>query len=232
MSTFTSLETPLGSLRVDTKGVSPLTAASDLIASGSISPLRKDTDIAEHSLEMHMPYLRHVFRRHDVCVVPIAVGVLRNSGACADALAELLSDASTAAVISSDFCHWGLRFRYTRYQAPGTRAISLDTQTPPSVYAKYPIFKSIADLDQDALRVIAIEDGDAQQAAEDFADYIHDTRNTICGRSPILLLLHTLARMDTKYSCKLMRYEQSGTCRSAADSSVSYASVVIQARSA
>lgn len=208
-----------------------LTVTSDLIASGSFTPLNKEADVIEHSLEMHMPYLRHVFHDHDVSIVPIVVGMLFENDRCVNILSELLTDPNTVAVVSSDFCHWGLRFRYTRYQAPGSPAISLSARTPHSAYENYPIYKSISDLDYAALSAITTDES-VQHAADNFDEYIYQTRNTICGRNPISLLLHSLARMEEEFSSSLLYYEQSSACCEATDSSVSYASVVIKAKEA
>ena len=78
-------------------------------------------DREEHSLEMHLPYIRHVFRwyvpphrtyaddrQEDLRLVPILVG--HASAEQGEKLAQVLEpyfkDPETYFIISSDFCHW------------------------------------------------------------------------------------------------------------------------------
>ncbi|CCU99367.1 unnamed protein product [Malassezia sympodialis ATCC 42132] len=128
-----------------------------------------EIDEDEHSLEMHYPYIRHVWSRRDVRVVPILVGSLSPSVAeeYAKILQPFAADPNTMFIVSSDFCHWGLRFRYTRYQA-GSRELPviLNALTPPDVYAKYPIHASITDLDTEAMSAISFSSGRASIACQ------------------------------------------------------------------
>lgn len=50
-------------------------------------------------------------------IVPIMVGSLtvEREAAYGELLAPYLTDPSNLFVVSSDFCHWGQRFRYTYY---------------------------------------------------------------------------------------------------------------------
>lgn len=64
--------------------------------------------------------------------------------------------------------------------------------------------------------------------ATGFAEYLEKTRNTICGRHPISLLLHTiLASSSLRCSLKFVEYAQSSACMRHSDSSVSYASAIV-----
>ncbi|KAF8271476.1 MEMO1 family [Lactarius quietus] len=67
------------------------------------------TDEDEHSIEMHLPYIRKVFEGKDISIVPILVGAIDKKKE------ETLGVEDTFFVISSDFCHWGARFSYTFY---------------------------------------------------------------------------------------------------------------------
>lgn len=130
LSRASSLETPLGSLPVDTAAVAALAA------SGAFDDLTREEDEAEHSLEMQLPYLARCLQwraagrapsagatapatlapLEAAAVVPILVGGIRGrEAAYAALLAPLLRDGRTFVVVSSDFCHWGSRFSYTRY---------------------------------------------------------------------------------------------------------------------
>jgi AmmeMemoRadiSam system protein B len=62
-----------------------------------------------------------------------------------------------------------------------------------------------------------------------FSAYLQETRNTICGRHPIAVLLNAVSELqssDRRLDCKLkfVSYSQSNECKSQSDSSVSYAS--------
>jgi MEMO1 family protein len=61
----------------------------------------------------------------------------------------------------------------------------------------------------------------------DFEDYLTETKNTICGRRPISLLMAVIelsqakgAKLETKF----VKYDQSSAVTSPEDSSVSYGS--------
>lgn len=76
----------------------------------------------------------------------------------------------------------------------------------------------------------------ARQAHTYFAEYLARTKNTICGRHPIGVLLGVLSAVEKgevegveKRMAKLqwVRYEQSSQCLTVKDSSVSYASAYV-----
>lgn len=84
------------------------------------------------------------------------------------------------------------------------------------------------------------EGGDAIKKATDvhssFAEYLSRTRNTICGRHPIGVLLGALSTieksiesggMGKQSSITWVKYDQSSSCETVEDSSVSYASAVV-----
>mmetsp|Transcript_95010 Transcript_95010/g.271655 ORF Transcript_95010/g.271655 Transcript_95010/m.271655 type:complete len:92 (-) Transcript_95010:25-300(-) len=63
-----------------------------------------------------------------------------------------------------------------------------------------------------------------------FNAYLQRTKNTICGRYPIAVLLHTLAAAGDDYEVKFESYAQSSQVTKKTDSSVSYASAVVTSR--
>ena len=70
----------------------------------------------------------------------------------------------------------------------------------------------------------------ASQAHHEFAQYLARTKNTICGRHPIGVLLGALTALEKEGKApkvKWVRYEQSSQCMSVKDSSVSYASAFV-----
>ena len=78
----------------------------------------------EHSLEMHLPFIKKVFKdegKPDVKLVPLMVGELPKGKYkdYAKKLLPLFKDERTVFIVSSDFCHWGENFDYYKLH-PGT----------------------------------------------------------------------------------------------------------------
>ena len=139
------------------------------------------------------------------------------------------------------FCTRGTRFSYTFYyptQLPcenPTRLGKSGVQPTPS----HPIHASITALDHEAMDILALEPGNektADQAHSEFENYLVRTKNTICGRHPIGLLLSALAGIQETRAgdsatedttLHWVKYAQSSACRSVQDSSVSYASAYV-----
>ena len=61
---------------VGPRGVLPPAVYAELAATGQFDTMPLDVDEAEHSLEMHLPYIRTVFGQADLRIVPILVGAL------------------------------------------------------------------------------------------------------------------------------------------------------------
>lgn len=155
--------TPLGSVPIDAR------VYAELQATGKFPVMSPDADEAEHSLELHMPYLVECMKGTPFTLVPIMVGALSVAGEAeyGALLAPYLTDPANFFIISSDFCHWGSRFNFT-YHRPEAGAI----------------FESIEWLDREGMALI--EDGDPVP----FAKYLQQYGNTICGRHPIGVLLN------------------------------------------
>jgi predicted class III extradiol MEMO1 family dioxygenase len=71
----------------------------------------------------------------------------------------------------------------------------------------------------------------AQRAHSNFSSYLAKTKNTICGRHPIGVLLGAIAALEgdgRETAIEWVRYEQSSACVSVRDSSVSYASAWVK----
>ncbi|KAI9256001.1 memo-like protein-domain-containing protein [Sporodiniella umbellata] len=221
LSKCSSYETYLGDLSLDTKVV------QELEKTGLFSYAREDVEVEEHSIEMHLPFVSKVFKNKldSVKIVPVIVGHLsdRKKKAYGEVFAPYLEDPNTLFVISSDFCHWGKRFRYTHYSQDGQRENAIYLKESNVHKINRPIYESIQGLDQCGIE--AIESLDLNR----FDAYLEDTENTICGRNPICVLLACLQELkDWKVSAKCLKYAQSSKCRDISDSSVSYASIFIQ----
>mmetsp|Transcript_12612 Transcript_12612/g.13020 ORF Transcript_12612/g.13020 Transcript_12612/m.13020 type:complete len:250 (+) Transcript_12612:55-804(+) len=110
------LETPVGNLNVDT------TIRTSLLSTGLFEVTHPDVDCEEHSLEMQFPFIAHAMNQKNsndghFTVIPLMTGRLNSSTVLqyAQILLPYFLDPETLFVISSDFCHWGKRFRYTPY---------------------------------------------------------------------------------------------------------------------
>lgn len=81
--------------------------------------------------------------------------------------------------------------------------------------------------------LLTLPPSNAEGAHGDFARYLARTKNTICGRHPIGVLLGALSALEKENSdlhatIKWVRYEQSSACLTIRDSSVSYASAYVK----
>ncbi|ONK78924.1 uncharacterized protein A4U43_C01F1050 [Asparagus officinalis] len=103
--------TPLGDLPIDTE------VNEELYSTGKFELMDLHVDEAEHSMEMHLPYLAKVFHGYPVKIVPILVGALsaESEAMYGKLLAKYVDDPKNFFSVSSDFCHWGARFNYTHY---------------------------------------------------------------------------------------------------------------------
>lgn len=230
ISSCEEYDTPVGALPLDIETIKVLKAT------GKFESLSLKADEAEHSIEMHLPYVRKIFEGQDIKVVPIVVGGISKDDEAffGELLAPFLAREDTFCVVSSDFCHWGSRFSYTYYypaplpsEEPGVR---LSRATLPS--PTYRIFESISRLDHEAMELLTLPPSTATDAHAHFEDYLARTKNTICGRHPIGVLFGALTFLEKENSIqptvKWVRYEQSSACHTIKDSSVSYASAWVR----
>ncbi|KAF2863328.1 UPF0103-domain-containing protein [Piedraia hortae CBS 480.64] len=216
----THYSTPLGDLVIDRE------TTDELQQSSKFETMSLSVDEAEHSLEMHLPYIYKLFSQHVTfgndsskfpLLVPIMVGNTSSSTEVelGKLLAPYLSDPSTAFVVSSDFCHWGLRFDYTYYRPSSGKTQNLTSSSHKPIDP--PIHESIKAVDEECME--ACESGKLSK----WVDVLKDTGNTVCGRHPISVIM---AAMETLQSgtFRFVRYERSSEVSSVRDSSVSYAS--------
>ncbi|KAI6007381.1 MEMO1 family [Pisolithus albus] len=236
VSGFDYYETPLGKLRIDKE------VSDELLKTGKFKTMTKATDEDEHSIEMHLPYICHVFQDSNITIVPILVGAIDREQETdyGRILAPYLADPQNFFVISSDFCHWGARFRYTFYYPEPLPTDVAGVHLRSSCVQQYnlsqrPIHASISDLDHEAMEILTIRptpegEASAAQSHRKFCDYLDRTGNTICGRHPIGVLLGALLELEKhgKHAkVEWVRYEQSHQCQNLRDSSVSYASAYV-----
>jgi len=200
----------------------------ELQSTGSFEWMNLETDEDEHSIEMHLPYIAKVFENHrNVTIVPILVGSLspERETHYGRLLSKYLSDPGNFFVVSSDFCHWGQRFRYTHYDKSCGEIYQsiqrLDQQVRQKIYERVCWFQF--QIFEQGMSIIEMLD------TAGFTEYLKKYGNTICGRHPIAVLLNMVDHIrqtsnGKKISMKFVNYAQSSQCRSFSDSSVSYAS--------
>ncbi|KAF2743652.1 UPF0103-domain-containing protein [Sporormia fimetaria CBS 119925] len=220
-TSFDYYGTPLGNLPIDKDLVETLAAQADM---GYMSA---SVDEAEHSLEMHLPYIykmlsMHFAPTHLPPLVPIMVG--STSPTCERRLGRLLapylSNPLNIFILSSDFCHWGDRFRYTYYAPLNGSRKHLRSDRDVS---DRPIHESIAAVDKESMD--AVESG----SHETFLKQLAETGNTVCGRHPIGVFMAAVEKAELdreggKGRFKFVRYERSSLVEEVGDSSVSYCS--------
>ncbi|KAF2437160.1 UPF0103-domain-containing protein [Tothia fuscella] len=225
LSRCNSYKTPLGNLKLDQDTI------AELDKSGLFDRMTKSADEEEHSLEMHLPYIYKMLSRafsNPTDFPPLTPILVGSTSASSEArfgklLAPYLADPTSIFVVSSDFCHWGTRFRYTYYlSSTGTPTSLRSGDKAPSSPA---IHESIAAVDQ--MCMDACETGSHSA----FLNVLEETGNTVCGRHPIGVVMAAVEILDGekefkegKGRFKFVRYERSSLCNSVKDSSVSYCS--------
>ena len=205
LTSFKKYETPFGDVDVDTSTIKDLLEDSKHFFS-----FPQSCDVQEHSIEMEMPFLKYIFDKKNFSIIPMVIGDgnLKKNIELGKCLYNLYEDPKTLFVISSDFCHWGKDFDYIYYNKKFKN-----------------IWESTEDLDKQALDIISEMD------SQKFDEYIKKTKNTICGKNPITIVLSIIEEykkkhQDKKISFETAGYSQSEKAKSMNDSSVSYAAGV------
>lgn len=215
---MTAYETPLGNIELD----QPILA--ELRSTSSFAEFSVKQDEEEHSIEMQLPFLKHMMGDAAFTLVPIVVG---NASPSTEAkygqlLAKYFDLPDTFFIISSDFCHWGQRFGYTSLlKEPPVVTTSLPAVAYPR--DQYPINGGIEALDRVGMDLITCQD------CGSFQSYLQKHENTICGRHPICVFLEILRRSQVRCDVRFVHYSQSQAMPAeprASQSCVSYASGV------
>ena len=183
--------TPLGNLPVDRKECARLLR----LGKGSLFFLDEAVHDGEHSLEMETIFLAKVLP--GVTIVPGVVGdlTLEEARRTGKILREELGP-KDALVISSDFTHWGANYGYWG-------------NPPFHDHAE----ENLARLDRQAWEAVRSLD------PAKFLAFYRKTRDTICGRYPIAVLL---AALPPGTGAVRLHYETSGRITGDWTSSVSY----------
>ena len=205
LTSFEKFDTPFGAINVDNNSIKKLMKKSNIFFE-----ISKSIDINEHSIEMELPFLKQIFNDKEFSIIPIIVGDnnYETNKKIAEILYELYMDKKTLFVISSDFCHWGRNFGYTYYDKNFNN-----------------IWESIQDLDKQALDIIK------EINSEKLEKYFKKTKNTICGRNPISIILSIVEKYKNEHKNENIEfinagYAQSNKVKSIYEASVSYAAAV------
>jgi AmmeMemoRadiSam system protein B len=197
-------ETPLGPIDIDTETVAAL-EATEAFVRATVKVEEK-----EHSLEMHLPYIRKVFAGLSFKLVPLIIGATEpaQERRLGEVLAPYLEDPTNLFIVSSDFCvrpkqHWGRHFDYMPHDPE-----------------KGAVHQYIEWLDRIGMGLIEAHDSDRLRS------YLDSTGNTICGKHPILVLLETFRACSLAFRTSFVKYDQSSKAVGKQDSSVSYAAAV------
>ncbi|RHZ56488.1 hypothetical protein Glove_401g15 [Diversispora epigaea] len=236
LSKCTKYQTPLGNLTLDTDVI------NDLRKTGHFEEMTQEIDEEEHSIEMHLPFTYKILENKidSIKIIPILVGSLDASQEAfyGKLLSPYLADPSNLFIISSDFCHWGHRFQYTYYSDSPETSVFLTRKS--KVPLTIPIHKSIENLDREGMSIIE------KINHKEFVSYLSRTKNTICGRHPIGVLLCAIESLTTdatttttvedksslefeknKPRIRFVHYSQSSKVTRENDSSVSYSSAYV-----
>ena len=188
LTTFNKFETPFGNIDIDTKTTNYLLKDSE-----HFFPFSQSDDVQEHSIEMELPFLKYIFQDRKFTILPMVIGHgdFAQNKELAKCLYDLYEDPKTLFVISSDFCHWGRDFRYTYYNNKFKT-----------------VWESTQDLDNQALNIISEMD------SKKFDNYINNTKNTICGRNPITIILSIIEEYQKKHKDKKITFDKAGYAQS------------------
>lgn len=210
-------DTPLGQISLDAA------VLDELRQTGAFAEFSLAQDEEEHSVEMQLPFTKHIMEDRPFTLVPVVVGSLDHAAEAryGKIFAKYFDCPDTLFIISSDFCHWGRRFNYTRlWPEPSCQACQL----PAPVYDRCTQVNSgIEALDRQGMSHIVSQD------VRSFQEYLARHQNTICGRHPICVFMELLKNSRTGPRCRIefVHYSQSQVMPdnpSPHDSCVSYAS--------
>ncbi|KAH7156188.1 MEMO1 family [Dactylonectria macrodidyma] len=225
-TTFDKYATPFGDLTVDRETAQEIKDAADM----DDVPVRYEKN--EHSLEMHTPYLYYRIQQTFASpaeypkIVPLLIGSNKGSEekAFGEILLPYLKDPENAFIISSDFCHWGDYFNYMVHSPTNSPADLKNIREWDPKPRGPPIHETIRVVDESAMDAVKSGSHDA------FLASLKQTRNTVCGRHPIGVMMAALELLrrepgfEDKGRFNVIQYDRSKLVELPSDSSVSYVS--------
>ena len=196
VATLTSdWETPLGVVKADRKFISKLIGKCSFVVEDSSAHSH------EHSIEVQLPFLQFIFKKHakNLKFVPISLGStsvadLKKLG---ESIASINKD--VCVIASSDFTHYGHAYGYVPF--------------------KDKVKERLYSLDKEAIDAISNLDVDS------FVSHIKKVRATICGYAPIIATIFAVKALGGRNG-KLLKYYTSGDVVGDYSNAVGYGSVV------
>ena len=190
-------ETPLGDINIDQDTIDAFikfSKDSDFKEDITIKRAKPELLAKEHSLEAHLPFIMKAFkdagRQDDLKLIPFIIGDFKPDKieAYAKILLPLFLDPRTVFVISTDFVHWGKKFKYQPI---------MDKKRP---------FNTVMKLDYWAMQLLE------SQSYNNFTYFLDKTKATICGRRALQLLMRIIEmaedRVKGEYETKFVGYDQ------------------------
>lgn len=168
-----------------------------------LSSCQKSDCEEEHSLELQIPFLAHVFANQIEAGTVTFSAVYCSYGATKaeiDSLAEYIVEHNSLIVVSSDFCHYGPRFQFT-----------------PLIQGKT-ANETVTMLDNKCINGVML-------GADSFEEALKETQNTVCGHYTIKTCLCILEGLNLNVKKELLFYTKSDEPKTTRDHSVSYVSM-------
>ncbi len=182
--------TPLGNVPLDRDFIDELNKL-DLVGNRPAAHKR------EHSVQIEVPLMQHIL--DDFKLVPVVVGQLSEKAASKIGRHLLkMIDQDTLVVVSSDFTHFGPRYRYQPFNSD--------------------VPKKLRQLDLTAVKRISSKD------PATFRDFVDKTGATICGKHAIGILLNMLGDSNRVH---FVKRDTSARMTGNYNNSVSYVSLAV-----
>ncbi len=193
-------ETPFGNLEIDTE------LSEEILANTPIISDDKKAHSREHSLEVQMPFLYHLFgERINIVTISMGLSDIETCKEVGKGIAKSIKNLKKDAVViaSSDLTHYGPMYTFTPVESNKIEDI-LDW-----IHEKDgAIIDSILALDEEMLQKVS-----------------RDT--TGCGVGPITSMLLTVKKLGATRS-KLLKYATSFDIQPNEDAIVGYCSIILQ----
>lgn len=177
-------------------------AACEQLRQSRVYVSQSGVDVGEHSLELQLPFLQRLLK--GFLLVPLNVGQMGAADCTLAAQALLpLIDEQTLLVASTDFTHFGPNFDYEPFREDVPNKL-----------------RELAD--RSAAAIVRCD-------YDSFTAHCDQTKDTICGRGPVGLLLHALAMQGGARGVRAA-YDTSGNVTGDWTNSVTYQSFVLTQR--
>jgi MEMO1 family protein len=183
--------------------------AVDTLRDGTLVRTVPGAEDQEHSVEIELPFLQRALGAF--CLIPVVVGdtTAESQKAMAEKL-ERLHDGRTLFVFSTDFTHYGRGYGYTPF-GPSGRAAR----------------EKVRAQNDEAIGLLVKKD------APGFRAFLDRTKDSICGRNGLGVLLELLPRIAPKAQASLLaRYASIDIPGFDGDDSVTYVALAYAAKPA